>query len=114
MNAPKQGRAVLIEGKPYARQADGSLVPLAGQTDFARLDAMTEQEVESAAQSDPDALPMSDSEWAHGEIIRPTKIPIAMKLDNDVLDWFKGNGKGYQTRINTVLRKCMEAHRKAG
>lgn len=114
MTAPKQGRAVLIEGKPYARQADGSLVPLAGKTDFARLDAMTEQEVEKAAHSDPDALPMTDDEWTAGEVTRPTKIPIAMKLDNDVLDWFKGNGKGYQTRINSVLRKYMEAHRKAG
>jgi uncharacterized protein (DUF4415 family) len=114
MIAPKQGRAVLIEGQPYTRQADGTLVPLKGKTDFARIDAMTETEVERGAQSDPDALPMSDAEWAAGEVTRPTKIPIAMKLDNDVLNWFKGNGKGYQTRINTVLRKYMEAQQKAG
>jgi uncharacterized protein (DUF4415 family) len=35
-------------------------------------------------------------------------------LDNDVLGWFKSQGKGYQTRINTVLRRYYEAHRKAG
>ncbi len=39
---------------------------------------------------------------------------MTMKLDSDVLDWFRGNGKGYQTRINAVLRRYMEAHKKAG
>jgi uncharacterized protein (DUF4415 family) len=37
-----------------------------------------------------------------------------LKLDNDVLGWFKSQGKGYQTRINTILRRYYETHRKAG
>ena len=36
------------------------------------------------------------------------------KLDDDVLIWFKGQGRGYQTRINVVLRRYMEAQKKAG
>ena len=42
------------------------------------------------------------------------KVAVGIKLDNDVLGWFKAQGKGYQTRINTVLRRYYEAHRKAG
>ncbi len=115
MKTPKHGRAVLVDGKPYQRQADGSLVPWVNRTDHKRLDAMTEDEIEAGAESDPDALAMSDDEWAKGEITRPMKVPVGLKLDSDVLNWFKGTGeRGYQTRINAVLRKYMEAHRKTG
>ena len=114
MRKSNQGRAVLVNGKLYERRADGSLVPLVGQTDFRRLDARTDEEVEANALSDPDALPMSDEEWAQGEIEASFKMPVGLRLDSDVLSWFKSNGKGYQSRINAVLRKYMEAHRKAG
>jgi len=39
-----------------------------------------------------------------------TKQPVSLRLDRDVLAWFKSQGKGYQTRINAVLRMYMEAH----
>jgi uncharacterized protein (DUF4415 family) len=38
---------------------------------------------------------------------RPIKIAVSLKLDADVLNWFKSQGKGYQTRINEVLRNVM-------
>ncbi|MGV8939780.1 MAG: BrnA antitoxin family protein [Allorhizobium sp.] len=113
MTTSKQGRFLLVDGKLYERRVDGSLAPLVGQTDFRRLDAMTDEEVEANALSDPDALPMTDEEWAQGEINASFKIPVGLRLDSDVLDWFKSNGKGYQSRINVVLRKYMEAHRKS-
>jgi uncharacterized protein (DUF4415 family) len=40
-------------------------------------------------------------------LYRPIKIPITCKLDADVLAWLKSGGKGYQTRINAILRKEM-------
>ncbi len=40
----------------------------------------------------------------------PGKKPIALRLDTDVLDWMKAQGKGYQSRINTILRAYYEAH----
>lgn len=110
----KRGRAVLIDGKAYVRAADGSQVPAVGRTDFARLDAMSAEEIESGAVSDADALTMSDDDWAAAEVAKPAKVAMTMKLDSDVLDWFRGNGKGYQTRINAVLRRYMEAQKKAG
>jgi uncharacterized protein (DUF4415 family) len=113
MKTSEQGRAVLIEGKPYARKADGSLVPIAGKTDFTRLDAMSNEEIEAGAKA-PDAVAMTDQEWAFMEIRRPNKVPLSLKLDDDVLVWYRALGKGYQTKINAILRNYMEVHRKAG
>jgi uncharacterized protein (DUF4415 family) len=62
----------------------------------------------------PRMTPMTDDEWAQGEIRRPVKIPVGLKLDDDVLGWFKAEGRGYQTRINAVLRRYVEMRRKAG
>jgi uncharacterized protein (DUF4415 family) len=39
----------------------------------------------------------------------PTKQQLTIRLDADVLDWLKGNGRGYQTRINRILRAAMES-----
>ncbi|HET9308518.1 MAG TPA: BrnA antitoxin family protein [Candidatus Sulfotelmatobacter sp.] len=49
------------------------------------------------------------------EFYRPLKKPITVRIDADVLAWFKKDGKRYQTRINTALRKVMEKEmRQAG
>jgi uncharacterized protein (DUF4415 family) len=107
-------RAVLVDGKAYRRKADGTLVPLKGKTDWKRLDRQTSVEVEAIAANDREGAPMSDDEWARAEIVRPEKVAVGIKLDSDVLDWFRHQGKGYQTRINSILRRYYEMHRKAG
>jgi uncharacterized protein (DUF4415 family) len=43
------------------------------------------------------------------ELYRPLKKPVTLRLDADVLAWFKKQGRGYQTRINRALRKLMVA-----
>ena len=43
---------------------------------------------------------------------RPIKKPVTLRLDADVLAWFKKQGRGYQTRINQALRKVMMGGRK--
>ena len=49
------------------------------------------------------------------EFYRPLKKPITVRIDADVLAWFKKDGKRYQTRINTALRRVMEKEmRQAG
>jgi uncharacterized protein (DUF4415 family) len=81
-----------------------------GNTDWARLDAMTEEEIEANALSDPDAPPLSDDFWKDAiVIVREPKRPVQLRLDPDVLLWFKSQGPGYQTRINAVLRSYMNA-----
>jgi uncharacterized protein (DUF4415 family) len=48
-----------------------------------------------------------------GKFYRPIKKPLTIRLDADVLAWLKGQGKGYQTRINALLHSAMEvAHSK--
>ena len=46
------------------------------------------------------------------EFYKPIKKPVTLRLDADVLAWFKGGGRRYQTRINGVLRKVMEREMK--
>ena len=42
-----------------------------------------------------------------GKFYRPIKKPLTIRLDADVLDWLKSKGKGYQTRLNSLLRAAM-------
>jgi len=45
---------------------------------------------------------------AHPELYKPRKVMISIKIDADVLAAFKSGGRGYQTRINNVLRRAVE------
>lgn len=50
--------------------------------------------------------------WEKAELRLPQpKKGVYLRLDQDVLDWLKGQGPGYQTRINAILRSYMETHR---
>lgn len=80
------------------------------QTDWARVDAMTEEELDAAARSDPDAQPTTEEDWAEAVLILPgPKQLVCLRIDRDILDWFRVQGRGYQTRMNAVLRRYMEA-----
>ena len=107
-------RAVFVDGRAYERRSDGSLMPLVGQTDHARMATMTDEEIEAEAENDPESSPMTDEEWALGALRAPVKVPVGLRLDDDIVRWFKDRGRGYQTRINSVLRRYVEAHRKVG
>jgi uncharacterized protein (DUF4415 family) len=57
-----------------------------------------------------DIPPISDwSKAVVGKFYRPIKKPLTIRLDADVLAWLKGQGRGYQTRINALLRTAMES-----
>ena len=84
-----------------------------GKTDFAYLDRVTDEEIAEAAASDPDAVPV-DFDWSGARVYWPRhKRAVSIRLDQDVLDFFKAKGRGYQTRINAVLRSYMEHELKA-
>ena len=56
-----------------------------------------------------DIPPVSDwSKAMVGKFYRPIKKPLTIRVDADVLAWLKGQGRGYQTRINALLRSAME------
>jgi uncharacterized protein (DUF4415 family) len=82
------------------------------ETDWARLDAMTDEEIEQAAADDPDNPPWTDEDWANARVVWPQgKAPVTLRLDRDIIAWFKLQGSGYQTRINAVLRGFVEAQK---
>ncbi len=85
-----------------------------GGTDWVRVDALTEADIERMAENDGENPSSRAEDWADAVVgLPPLKIPVNAKFDADVVDWFKSQGRGYQTRMNAVLRKYMEAHRKA-
>ncbi len=78
------------------------------QPDYARLDAMTEEELEASI------------DWEEGEFDWSTamarspgpKQELTVLLDGDIIDWFKAQGADYQMRMNAVLRGYVEAQKK--
>ena len=77
------------------------------RTDWKRLDAMKDEAIDT---SDIAAL---DADFFRNAqvVVPPEKKHVSIRLDADVLEWMKSRGKGYQTRINAVLRAYYEAHR---
>jgi uncharacterized protein (DUF4415 family) len=84
---------------------------LKDETDYARLDAMTDADIALAVAQDPDA-PQLDFDWTQARLtLPPGKDVITLRLDRDMLDWFRAQGRGYQTRINQVLRAWYAANK---
>jgi uncharacterized protein (DUF4415 family) len=80
-------------------------------TDYTWLDAMTDEDIAKAVAEDPDAAPI-DTDWTKARLVSPPgKDNVTLRVDRDVLSWFRATGKGFHTRMNAVLRAYMEAHR---
>ncbi|WP_441240413.1 BrnA antitoxin family protein [Tardiphaga sp. 768_D3_N2_1] len=68
---------------------------------------MTDEDIEAAVRNDPDAVPL-DIDWSDAVVVMPAKKrAISIRIDEDVLDFFKSGGDGYQGRMNAVLRSYM-------
>ncbi len=79
-----------------------------GKTDWAAVDALTDAQIESAIRKDPDAVPL-DFDWSDAVlVIPPKKKAISIRVDEDVLGYFKTEGAGYQRRMNAVLRSYVQ------
>jgi uncharacterized protein (DUF4415 family) len=58
-----------------------------------------------------DDIPEQDDEFFKSALVKlPSKQSVTIRMDSDVLLWFKKQGRGYQTRINKLLRRYMETH----
>jgi uncharacterized protein (DUF4415 family) len=80
--------------------------------DWTAFDALTEEDIVKAVTDDPDAAPI-DMDWSDAVILElMPKTAISIRVDTDVRDFFKAQGKGYQTRMNAVLRAYV-AHQRS-
>src|SRR5271165_2401496 len=103
----KKGRIV----RATAEEIQAMLERGEDRTDWARVNAMTQDEVERLADEEDGPLPEGWEKTIVLGIPEP-KQGVHIRLDADVLRWFKAQGPGYQTRINAVLRAFMAARRR--
>ena len=78
------------------------------QTDWARVDALTEEELEASIDKEEEG----ELDWSTVQVgIPEPKLQLTLRIDADVVEWFKNQGAGYQTRMNAVLRSYVEAQK---
>ena len=83
------------------------------RTDLVRIDSMTDAELNAAIEQDPDWDEFRALDWTEARFVAPSpKAAISIRLDEDVIEFFKKDGRGYQSRINAVLRHYMLMNRK--
>ena len=74
------------------------------KTDWDKLEKMSDEDIDYS-----DIPPLDNEFFKKGKLRLPKSKPlISIRIDSDVLEWFKGQGAGYQTRMNAVLRMYME------
>jgi uncharacterized protein (DUF4415 family) len=80
------------------------------KTNFRRLHSMTDSDVRIFAEHpEIDLKHVARGIVRRGLKVVPRKASVSLRIDVDVLDWFKSSGAGYQTRMNAVLRAYKEA-----
>jgi uncharacterized protein (DUF4415 family) len=105
--------ASLGDGTHIIEHPDGRLERRKGKTDWERLRNITDEEIEASIANDPDWQEFKDLDWSKAVlVIPPKKKAISIRVDEDVLDYFKKEGAGYQRRMNAVLRSYMQQKRK--
>ena len=75
------------------------------QAELKALEAMPDESIDFS-----DIAPLDDAFWKNAvrnPFYKPVKTSTTVRVDSDVLAWLKGQGKGYQTRINAILRDAM-------
>ena len=80
-------------------------------TDWKRLHSLSDREIRKAIEKDPEARPTDAGFWKNAKVVLPQpKQTVTIRLDADLLLWLRRQ-KGYQTRINAVLRTYMDAQK---
>jgi uncharacterized protein (DUF4415 family) len=81
------------------------------RTDWKRVDGLKDEDIDLS-----DVPEVSPAMFARAIVrrgLKPAsrKAQLTLRVDSDVLDWFRRQGQGYQTKINALLRAYMEAHK---
>jgi len=82
-----------------------------GRVDLRRLRRVTERELR--ATSPPELADLPAGFWDDAVVVQPVgKLAISVRIDEDVLAWFRSQGPRYQSRMNAVLRSFMTEHQR--
>lgn len=74
------------------------------RTEWERVDGLTDQDL-----ADPENPPLEEGFWTRATFVPGPTKQVTLRLDPDILDFFKRQGPGYQRRINAVLRRYVDA-----
>ena len=82
--------------------------PSRGRADLKRIRRMNEGQIETT--SPPELADLPENFWADAEVVAiPAKEAISLRVDSDVLSWFREGGPRYQSRMNAVLRSYVKS-----
>jgi uncharacterized protein (DUF4415 family) len=86
---------------------------LESNTEWDRVESLSDEEIHDAVEEDPDAFLLDDDWFENAMLVSPSseKERISIRLDKDILAFFRAEGRGYQSRINKVLREYMAVQR---
>lgn len=105
-------------GKTIVRYTKEEVRHSKSETDWKRVEAMTDEKLIANALSDPDNPPLPDDFFERAkrisleDLLPETKERVCIRLDRDILTWFRDRKKkGYQTAINAVLRDFVAAQK---
>lgn len=89
------------------RRRSGRRRASAQERELAALAALPDDRIDTS--DIPEVPPGAWKDAVRGRFYRPVKQPVSLRLDADVIAWLKKRGKGYQTRVNRILRDRMLA-----
>jgi uncharacterized protein (DUF4415 family) len=96
------------EGKPV-RYTSEELKRLTDESDWDRAARMTDEEIEAADAEDPEVAGIDEAWMDKAEVVQPNKRGVYALYDAYVVDYFKQSGRGYQARMNAVLKAYVDA-----
>ena len=86
-------------------------LPSRGKADLRLLRRVSDAAIRRSAPPELSELP--EDFWEEADLVVPqAKVPISLRVDSDVLEWFRDEGPRYQSRMNAVLRSYMQRARK--
>jgi uncharacterized protein (DUF4415 family) len=79
---------------------------------LSQVRAMRERGEDKTSPDAPEAESLGVDFWSSARVVMPSgKVSVHLRLDSDVVEWFKANGKGHLTRMNAVLKAYVEAQK---
>jgi uncharacterized protein (DUF4415 family) len=81
---------------------------------LSEIEALRERDGDAARRDAPEAEPLGTDFWKSARVVVPPgKTSVHLRLDRDVVDWFRARGKGHLTRMNAVLRAYVDAQKRS-